>query len=67
MIAGVSRRDQWENRIKDDRIRRDLNVESVEEAARLHKRLLNTGIDIVRVGETRRRYLDSVKFDLNMR
>ena len=34
MISGVSRRDQWENRIRNDEIRNNLKVDSVEEVAR---------------------------------
>lgn len=34
MIACVSRWDQWENRITNESIREDLNVDSVDEAAR---------------------------------
>lgn len=33
-ISGVSRRDQWDNRIRNKKVREDLNVESIEEAAR---------------------------------
>lgn len=35
MISGVSRRDQWQNRISNEnvRVRDGLNVDSVEEAA----------------------------------
>ena len=85
MISRVSRRDQWENRIRNERIREDLNVDSIDEAARksrlrwfghvqrmnesrLPKLILNAeangpkGID-----RPRRRYLDSVKCDLNER
>src|SRR3978361_913526 len=83
MISGVSRRDQWENRIRNERIREDLNVDSIDEAARksrlrwfghvrrmnesrLPKLLLNAEANGRRGrGRPRRRYLDSVKCDLN--
>lgn len=32
-ISGISRRNQWENRIRNDSVRSDLNFESVEEVA----------------------------------
>ena len=34
MISGVSRGDQWENRVRNERIRKDLNVDLIDEAAR---------------------------------
>lgn len=37
MIAGTSRRDQWENRISNDDIRTSLCVNSVDEAARINR------------------------------
>ena len=85
MISGVSRRNQWENRITNENIRDDLNVESVEEVARksrlrwyghvermedfrLPKKVLYSDINGRRNrGRPRRRFLDSVKCDLNER
>lgn len=34
MLMAESYRDKWENRIRNDIVRQDLNVVSVEEAAR---------------------------------
>ncbi|XP_031634412.1 uncharacterized protein LOC116347821, partial [Contarinia nasturtii] len=85
MISGVSRRDQWENRIRNERIRDDLNAVSVDEVARmsrlrwfghvqrmgelrLSKKILYADADGPRNrGRPRRRYLDSVKCDLDVR
>ena len=85
MISGVSRRDQWENRISNEAIRADLNVDSVDEVARrsrlrwyghvermedfrLPKRILYSEVDGRRNrGRPRRRFLDSVKSDMNER
>src|SRR3978361_1078345 len=85
MISGVSRRDQWENRISNEVIRADLDIDSVDEVARrsrlrwyghvermedfrLPKRILYSEVDGGRNrGRPRRRFLDSVKSDLNER
>lgn len=85
MISRLSRRDHWENRIRNERIREDLNVESIDEAAgksrlgwfghvqrmnesRLPKLILNAETnDPSSRGRPRRRYLGSVKCDLNER
>lgn len=36
-ISGVSRRDQWENRISNDNVRDGLNVVSLDEVARMSR------------------------------
>ena len=85
MISGTSRRDQWENRIRNDDIRSELGIDSIDEAARksrlrwyghtlrmndsrMPKRLLNSDHEGSRGrGRPRRRFIDSVKGDLNVR
>jgi hypothetical protein len=84
-IAKVNRREQWDNHIRNDDIRENLGVRSVEEAARvsrlrwyghvqrmgnsrLPKRILNAQVPGVRPrGRPRRRFIDSIKSDLEVR
>lgn len=85
MISGTSRRDQWENRIRNDDIRCELGIDSIDEAARksrlrwyghtlrmnesrMPKRLLDSEVEGSRGrGRPRRRFIDSVKSDLEIR
>ena len=84
-IAKVNRREQWDNHIRNDDIRENLGVSSVEEAARasrlrwfghvqrmgndrLPKRILDAQVPGVRPrGRPRRRFIDSIKSDLEVR
>lgn len=84
-IANVTRREQWDNRIRNDDIRENLGVSSVEEAARvsrlrwfghvqrmgdirLPKRILAAEVPgALSRGRPRRRFIDSVKSDLEVR
>ena len=49
-IARVNRREQWDNRIRNDDIRENLGVKSVEEVARVSRlqrfRVLEAGADL---------------------
>lgn len=85
MIEGTSRRDQWENHIRNEDIRDRLGVSSVEEAVResrlrwfgqvqrmqddrLPKKILAAEVLGRRGrGRPRRRFIDSVKVDLEIR
>ena len=84
-IAGVNLREQWDNHIRNDDIRENLRVSSVEEAARvsrlrwfghvqrmrddrLPKRILSAEVPGVRLrGRPRRRFIDSIRSDLEVR
>ena len=84
-IAGVNHREQWDNHIRNDDIRENLRVSSVEEAARvsrlrwvghvqrmrddrLPKRILSAEVPGVRLrGRPRRRFIDSIRSDLEVR
>src|SRR6201990_2946078 len=85
MIAKTSRRQQWDEHIRNEDIRVDLGVDSVEEAARVsrlrwfrHVQWMQSdrlpwGIMSEEVqgkrgrGRPRRRFLDSVRSDLEIR
>lgn len=84
-IARVNRREQWENHIRNEDIRENLGVASVEEAARvsrlrwfghvqrmgdnrLPKKILSAEVPGVRPrGRPRRRFIDSIRSDLEVR
>src|SRR6201996_4227983 len=85
MIAKTSRRQQWDEHIRNEDIRVNLGVNSVEEAARvsrlrwfghkqrmqsdrLPRRIMSEEVQGKRCrGRPRRRFLDSVKSDLEIR
>lgn len=85
MVAKTSRRQQWDEHIRNEDIRENLGVSSVEEAvrvsrlrwfehvqrmqaSRLPKRIMSAEVQGIRGrGRPRRRFLDSVKCDLEFR